>query len=175
MAIGSSTQCHAGRNFNVAQSAALAPLKETPSLVPNYLSRSADIFFPNWSHGCPATLDVHIISHFNNKCLGRLLPPRAMPSRLGPGTGLLPTLSACCSVGAEFIPLVIETLGGSTEDAISTIRTLGQAIGRRAAVPDPSISIKHWFHRVAIALWRGSARLWLHRHPTLPPSFDGVI
>ena len=84
-------------------------------------------------------------------------------------------LSACRSVGVEFIPLVIEALGGLTEDTISTIRTLGQAIGQRAAAPDPSISIKQLFHRVAIALWRGNARLWLHHHPTLPPSLDGVI
>ena len=84
-------------------------------------------------------------------------------------------LSACRSVGVEFIPLVIETLGGLTEDTISTIRTLGQAIGQRAAAPDSSISIKQLFHRVAIALWRGNARLWLHCYPTLPPSLDGVI
>ena len=30
-------------------------------------------------------------------------------------------------------------------------------------------------HRVAIALWRGNACLWLHRLPTLPPSVDGVV
>ena len=34
--------------FTATQSAALAPSKETPGLVPSYLSRSADILLPNW-------------------------------------------------------------------------------------------------------------------------------
>ena len=71
--------------FSAAQSAALVPLKETTGLMPNSLSRPADIFLPNWSRGRPVALDVHVISPFNNKRLGRLLPPQAMPFRLGPG------------------------------------------------------------------------------------------
>ena len=27
----------------------------------------------------------------------------------------------------------------------------------------------------AIALWRGNADLWMHRHPSLPPSIDGLV
>ena len=47
---------------NAAQSAALVPIREAPSLVPNLCSRPADILLATWSHGRPAALDVHIIS-----------------------------------------------------------------------------------------------------------------
>ena len=48
--------------FSTAQSAALAPRKEFPSLVPGSPSRLADIFLPNWERGRPAALDVSVIS-----------------------------------------------------------------------------------------------------------------
>ena len=47
--------------FSAAQSAALAPSKETPGLIISTLSRPEDIVLPNWSRGS-AALDVHVIS-----------------------------------------------------------------------------------------------------------------
>ena len=48
--------------FSAAQSAALAPSKESPGIVPSSLSRPADVLLRNWSSGRPASLDVHVIS-----------------------------------------------------------------------------------------------------------------
>ena len=48
--------------FSAAQSAALAPREEVPSLIPGTSSRPADIFLPNWCRGHPAALDVTVIS-----------------------------------------------------------------------------------------------------------------
>ena len=49
--------------FSAAQSAALAPRKELPSLIPGCTtSRPADVFLPNSVEGKPATLDIHVIS-----------------------------------------------------------------------------------------------------------------
>ena len=48
--------------FNSACSAALAPRKEVPSLIPGSQSRPADIYLPNWERGQPAALDVTVIS-----------------------------------------------------------------------------------------------------------------
>ena len=48
--------------FSVAQTAALAPRKEMPSLIPGTSSRQADVYLPIWTRGNPATLDVHVIS-----------------------------------------------------------------------------------------------------------------
>ena len=161
--------------FSAAQSAALAPSKETPGLVPNSLARPADILLPNWHQGRPAFVDVHVISPLQQLTLAEAssIPGHAL--LVGTRRKLASNLPACRAMGAECIPLVTETLGGLSEDAIHTIRAIGHAIGIRSCSPDPSTSTKHLFSRTAIALWRGNATLWLHRHLTLPPSLDGVI
>ena len=86
------------------------------------------------------------------------------------------SLSACRSVGMDFIPLVAETLG---EDTMTTISAIGKAISAWTGYTDSSstssTSTKHLFRRIAIVLWRGNASLWLHRQPSLPPSLDGVL
>ena len=46
--------------FSAAQSAALAPRKEVPTLIPGTRSRLADIFLPDWCS--PAALDVTVVS-----------------------------------------------------------------------------------------------------------------
>ena len=46
--------------FSAAQTAALAPRKEVPSLIPRTSSRPADVYLPNWMRGQPAALDVHL-------------------------------------------------------------------------------------------------------------------
>lgn len=45
--------------FSAVQSAALAPRKEVPSLIPDSHSHPADvyIYLPNWRRGQPAALD----------------------------------------------------------------------------------------------------------------------
>ncbi len=48
--------------YTAAQSAALAPTREPSGVVPDSLSRPADILIPMWHHGRSAALDVHIIS-----------------------------------------------------------------------------------------------------------------
>ena len=48
--------------FSAAQTSALAPRKEVPSLIPGTRSRPTDIFLPIWLRGQPAALDVTLIS-----------------------------------------------------------------------------------------------------------------
>ena len=48
--------------FSAAQSAALAPRKEVPSLIPGSSSHPADVYLPNWTRGQPAALDVMVMS-----------------------------------------------------------------------------------------------------------------
>ena len=153
--------------FTAAQSASLAPSKETPGLVPSSLSRPADILLLNWCQG--------VISPLQQSTLAKAASTPGHALQVGTRRKLASNLSACRAVGAECIPLVAETLGGLSEDSIHTIRAIGHDIGLRLSSPNPSISSKHLFGRVAIALWRGNASLWLHRHPTLPPSLDGVV
>ena len=52
-----------------ATSAALAPTREAPSVVPDSQSRLADILLPTWSRGRPAALDVTVISPLQQQTL----------------------------------------------------------------------------------------------------------
>ena len=160
--------------FSAAQSAALALSKEMPSLIADSLSRPADVFLPTWSRGRPAALDVHVISPLQQRTLGEAASTPGHALQVGVQRKLTSHLSACRSAGVDFIPIVMETLGGLAEDSIATLRSLGKAIAQRVG-SDTSVTTKQLFHRSAIALWRGNATLWLHRQPILPPSVDGLV
>ena len=67
-----------------------------------------------------------------------------------------------CSIGVLFIPLAAETLGALSREAIDTIASIGRIQRQRLGIP-PAESIRHLFQRLAIALWRGNATLWIRR------------
>ena len=161
--------------FDAAQSAALAPTREASGVVAYSQSRPADILLPTWRHGRPAALDVHVISPLQNSTLHEAATTPGHALNVGVQRKLTAHLANCRAAGIEFIPIVAETLGGLAEDTIFMIRTIGKAISHRTTTDNPSISISQLFHRLAISLWRGNARLWLNRHPILSPSVDGVI
>ena len=154
--------------FNAAQSAALAPTREASGLVPSSLSRPAEVLLPNWSRGRPAALDVHVISPMQQLTLTEAASSPGHALRVGVQRKLTVHLSACRSAGVDFIPLVVESLGRWCPDAISTIRSIGHAIGQRDNSTESVLTTKHLFGRLVIALWRDNASCWIHRLPTLP-------
>ena len=81
---------------------------------------------------------------------------------------------ACHAVGVHFIPLAAETLGALSREAIDTVSSIGHIQGQRLGIP-PAESIRHLFQRLAIALWRGNATLWILRQPVRPAVVDGLI
>ena len=54
---------------------------------------------------------------------------------------------ACQSVGVSFVLLVVETLGGWSDDAIQTICKIGRLLGQRLGSP-PAESTQHLFQRL---------------------------
>ena len=159
--------------FSAAQSAALAPRREVPALVPASSSRPADIYLPTWKRGQPAALDVTVISTLQSLTLsgaastpGHALSVAAERKRTAHAT-------ACHSVGITFIPLVVESLGGWGPEAISTLKDIGRLQGQRLGTP-PSLATRHLFQRLAIRLWRGNATLWIGRLPIHSSEVDGV-
>ena len=80
----------------------------------------------------------------------------------------------CKEAGINFIPIVVETLGGWSIEAIQTIADIGRLQGQRLGIT-PGDSIRHLFQRLAISLWRGNATLWLNRFSTSPPRVDGFV
>ncbi len=139
-------------------------------MVPGSQSRPADILLPTWSRGRPAALDVHVISPLQRQTVqeAATTPGHALQVGIQRITKLAAHLSACRAAGVEFVPLVSEVLGGLAADTITTIRAIGKAISQRTEAENHTCT-RQLFHRLAIALWGGNARLLLHSQPSLPP------
>ena len=136
--------------------------------MPSSLSRPADILLPHWSHSRPAALDVSVISPLQHLTLTGAVSSPGYALRIHVWRKMSSNLPACRSAGVDFLPIVVETLGGWCSDAITTICLIGQALGQRLNSTDPAHSTKHFYGRLGVALWRGNAALWMHRQPTLP-------
>ena len=80
----------------------------------------------------------------------------------------------CRAVGVLFVPLVVESVGGWSDEAIHPIASIGRLQVQRLGIP-PSESIRHLFQRLAISLWKGSATLWIRRRPVRPAYMDGLV
>ena len=123
-----------------AQSAALAPRKEVPSLIPGTSNRPADIYLPNWAQGRPAALDVTVISTLQSPTVSKASTSQGHALRIGERRKMVHHYEACQSVGLSFVPLVVETLGGWSDDAIQTICKIGRLLGQRLGSP-PALTL----------------------------------
>ncbi len=81
---------------------------------------------------------------------------------------------ACRAIGVIFIPLVVESLGGWSQEDTQTIVCIGRLQGQRLGIP-PANSTRHLFQRLAISLWRGNASLWIRHQSTRSTTVDGLI
>ena len=160
--------------FSAAQSAALAPRLEAPSLVPSSSSRPADIFIPNWQAGRPAALDVSVISTLQPLTLSGSALSQGHALQVGEDRKVAAHQEDCLAVGVDFIPLIAETLGGWSVRACELIRRISRLMANRVG-SSPSDTTTHLFQRLSICLWRGNAAMWANRQPTIAPSVDGII
>ena len=144
--------------FAAAQSAALAPRKEVPALIPGSGCRPADVYLPNWLGGRPTALDVSVISPLQQRTLFEAANTPGHALQVGINRKMASHSSDCQSVGVNFIPLIVESLGSWSSETISTVRAIGRLQGQRLGTP-PSESTRHLFQRLAVALCRGNACL----------------
>ena len=154
--------------FSAAQSAALAPRKEAPSLIPGSSSRPADVYLRYWVRGQPAALDVTVISTFQQQNMTGAASVQGHALQVGEDRKMhmAAHADACRAVGVVFVPLVMETLGGWCDEAIWTIRRIGRQQGQHLGIP-PAESTRHLFQRLAT--------LWLCHQPIRPASVDGLV
>ena len=89
--------------FNAAQSAALAPTKEAPNLVPGSSARPADILLPYWCRGRPAALDVSVISPLQRLTLADAASTQGHALSVGVHRKLTSNLPACRAAGVDFL------------------------------------------------------------------------
>ena len=160
--------------FSAAQSAALAPRREVPSLIPGSNSRPADLYLPHWSRGRPSALDVTVISTMQALTVTGATTTQGHALSVGENRKMTAHAEACRSVGVTFVPLVVESLGGWSETAVHSIKSIGRQLRLRLGIP-PADSTTHLFQRLSICLWRGNAAMWIRRCPISSAEVDGVV
>ena len=132
----------------------LAPQKELPSLIPSSQSRPADIFLPNWERGRPAAPDVSVISTMQQLTQRGAASNQGYALSIGEGRKMALHVAPCQAVGVLFVPLIVETLGGWSGLAVSSVSRIGRILGQRLGIPPPESS-RHLFQGCAICVWRG--------------------
>ena len=160
--------------FSAAQSAALAPRKEAPSVILGSSSCTADVYLPNWRRGQPAALDIHVISTMQQQTLVGASTTPGYALQVSEERKMAAHAGACQAAGVSFIPLVVESLGGWSYEAIQTIKSIGRLQGQRLGLPPPDTT-RHLFQRLAIALWKGKGSLWIRRQPVRSAMIDGLV
>ena len=160
--------------FSAAQSAALAPRKEFPSLIPGCQSRPADVFLPHWDRGLPAALDISVISTLQQRTVQGAAETQGYALSVCEERKMAAHATSCRAVGVSFIPLAVESLGGWSELAAKSISRIGRLLGQRLGI-SPSITTRQLFQRCSVSLWRGNAALWLHRFPPISSYIDSIV
>ena len=159
--------------FSAAQSTALAPRREVPSLIPGSKSRPADLYLPHCSRGRPAALDVTVISTMQALTVTGAATTQGHTLSVGENRKMAAHAEACRSVGVTFVPLVVESLGGWSETAVHSIKSIGHQLGQRLGIP-PADSTINLFQRLSICLWRGNAAMRIRRCPISSAEVDTV-
>ena len=111
--------------FSAAQSAALTPWREAPSLIPGSSSHPADVYLPNWMRGQPAALDVTVISPMQQLTIAGAAGSPGYALKVEEDKKMAAYAEECHSAGILFISFVVEALGGWCEGATHTIRRIG--------------------------------------------------
>ena len=158
---------------SAAQSAALSPRREVPSLIPGSLSRPADVYLPHWSQGRPAALDVTVISPLQHQTLSQAASDRGSALLVAEARKRTLHHEGCRAAGVTFIPLAVETLGGWSRDASLTITAICRHLSNRVGLSAHQVSL-HLLQRLSVTLWRFNASMWLSRFEALPPQEDGL-
>ena len=76
---------------------------------------------------------------------------------------------ACAQVNVSFIPLAAETLGGWHPEAADQLTRIARTHARQTVAPE-SVTIKHFFQKLAITLQRANATMILSRQSFFPES-----
>ena len=155
--------------FSSAQSAALAPQREVPSLIPNSQSQPADIFLPCWKRDQPAALDVTVISTMQRATVNGAASTQGHALLVGEARKML-AHDACAAAGITFVPIVMETLGGMSALTVDTLARSGHLLGRRLGV-SISDSVRHCFNDVPFQYGGDTLLCGYVGHQSSPPQW----
>ena len=103
-------------------------------MIPGSSSHPADVYLPNWRRGHPAALDIHVISTMQQQTLVGASTNPGYALQVGEERKMAAHAGACRAAG---VPLVVESLGGWSYEAIQTIKSIGRLQGQHLGLPPP--------------------------------------
>ena len=147
--------------------------KEVPFLILGTSNWPADVHLPIWKRGQPAAMDVSVISTMQQRTIVGASNSRGYALRLGEERKMRVHAEPCQSIGILFVPLIVQTIGGWSDQAVTTISHMGRFLGQRLG-SSQSEAIQHLFQQLAVALWRGNTSLGIHRQTAISSLLDGL-
>ena len=165
--------------FSAAQSAALVLRKEVPTLLAGSHGHPVNIFLPNWCGGRPASLDVTAISPLQSLTLARAASMKGHALQVAEDCKRAAHNANCAAAGVVFLPIVVETLGGWSKEAVFHISKIRRLMGQYLGLP-PNETTYHLFQRLAIsACGRGmhcyGLTIFLHHQHGLMETFNSIF
>ena len=130
-------------------------------------------FLTGLVHGRDTALDVTVVNPLQIAMVDQAAVNTQPGSRPAAGAAYnrkcRQTRKAFESDGMTFISLLVETLWGWHEVAISQIKKIGKALAHTTG-QEENKAVKHLFQRLAVAvlLVKGNASLFINRIPTFP-------
>ncbi len=73
----------------------------------------------------------------------------------------------CADANVAFFPLAVETFGGWHAEAVTQLTRIARALARQSASQE-SLTIRHFFQKLAISLQRANASMLLSRQTHFP-------
>ena len=162
--------------YEAASSAALAPIREAPHLLPGSVARPGDLLIRRWVDGKDGAIDVTVT--------GPLAQSNVASASAAAGGALEKAFKrkvdgaaqACQEQGISFLPVAVETLGGFHKVAVEQTQRIGAALSRHQGIQE-NIAIKQLFQRMSLTLMRGNAAMIVSRRPDsdlAQPEVDGI-
>ena len=111
-----------------------------------YISRTVitHIYLPIWKSGLLAALGVTVISTPQMKTVLGASSSQSFALGVGEESKMVAHTEAYRAVGLIFIPLVVETLGGWSEESVHTLKSLGRLKGQLLGI-SPTETMRHLF------------------------------
>ena len=159
----------------IAAAAALNPSKEDRFLIPGEDVRPADVLLPYWENGRDTTVDVTVVSSLQDATVAGAAATPGHALQFAFSKKVNKASDTCRAQGLEFIPFVVEALGGFHSAADRQVKKLGAALARHNGQPEDEAS-RHIFQRLSILLQKGNASMIMNRKRDFPsPQTDGDI
>ena len=153
--------------YKAAQSACLGPAQEIRGLFSGTDARPADIFIPAWHRGKDAALDVTVVSPLQIALVDRCASNHAVALDVAHQRKMAKFFQPCADVNVAFFPLAVETFGGWHAEAATQLTRIARALARQSASQE-SLTIRHFFQKLAINLQRANASMLLSRQTHFP-------